>query len=287
MYLKQLRLWNFRKFGCDLPLDAGNPNITVNFVKGINLLVGQNDSGKSAIVDAIKLVTYTHSGEWIKLEHEDFYSNQNKLKIELLFDELNDEEGKNFIEWLSWIGEGEALRPHLCLFLEAERVGDRILPFDIKAGTDRDGRTLSAEAKAYLKVTYLRPLRDAKSELTPKRNSRLSQILLSHEAFEPGLREHEFVSSVKGLNKGIKNYFEGLNPDDTQHLDQRGLQLKSRIDHYLEKFANKKSKFSMNDSSLRAILESLCLLFHDGINLGLGSHNILVIASELLHLQKN
>ena len=172
------------------------------------------------------------------------------------------------------------------IFLEVERVGDRILPYEVKAGNDDEGYGLNAEARAYLRATYLRPLRDAKTELTPRRNSRLSQILLAHEAFQPSTGEHDFVTAVKALNTGIERYFEGQAAGGTPHPDQRGRVLKTRIDDYLDKFSNKKSKFQMNDSTLRSILESLCLLFNEGVNLGLGSHNILVIASELLHLQK-
>ena len=48
MYLSKLRLWNFRKYseGHD-----GNPGLEVHFHNGLNALVGENDSGKTAIVD--------------------------------------------------------------------------------------------------------------------------------------------------------------------------------------------------------------------------------------------
>ena len=48
MYLSKLRLWNFRKYseGHD-----GSPGLEVHFHNGLNALVGENDSGKTAIVD--------------------------------------------------------------------------------------------------------------------------------------------------------------------------------------------------------------------------------------------
>lgn len=286
MYLRDLKLWNFRKFGSDQQLERNMENLSVSFSSGVNLIVGQNDSGKTAIIDAIKLLLHTHSGEWIKVEHDDFYLNKPVFRIECSFNELHEDEAKNFIEWLSWEGEGEHLSPILKLSLEVERVGDKILPFEVKAGADNEGYSLNAEARAYLKATYLRPLRDAKSELTPKRNSRLSQILMSHEAFRNRAVHHEFVGSVRALNDGIEKYFKGQNIDETPHADQGGRLLKDTIDSYLNKFSNRASKFQMNDSSLKSILESLSLLFEEEVNLGLGSHNVLVIASELLHLQK-
>ena len=54
------------------------------------MLISENDSGKTAIIDAIKIVLKTHAYEWIKIEHDDFFDNSNKFRIEILFEELND-----------------------------------------------------------------------------------------------------------------------------------------------------------------------------------------------------
>ena len=51
MYLSILRLWNFRKYGTG----ADNaPGLEVHFHEGVNVLIGENDSGKTTIVDAIR-----------------------------------------------------------------------------------------------------------------------------------------------------------------------------------------------------------------------------------------
>ena len=60
MILKELKLWNFRKFKAN----GAEPGLVVEFHKGLNALVGENDAGKSAIIDAIKLVLQTQSGEY-------------------------------------------------------------------------------------------------------------------------------------------------------------------------------------------------------------------------------
>ena len=42
MYLSILRLWNFRKYG----VGADNaPGLEVHFHEGVNVLIGENDSG--------------------------------------------------------------------------------------------------------------------------------------------------------------------------------------------------------------------------------------------------
>ena len=69
MYLSILRLWNFRKYaGAD-----NKPGLEIHFQKGVNVLIGENDSGKTAIVDAIRYVLRTQSGEFIQFEDKDFY----------------------------------------------------------------------------------------------------------------------------------------------------------------------------------------------------------------------
>ena len=74
MYLSELRFWNFRKLGGDNNIDLARPHLIVPFKNKLNILVGENDSGKTAIIDAIKLVIKTHAIEWIKLEDSDFHN---------------------------------------------------------------------------------------------------------------------------------------------------------------------------------------------------------------------
>lgn len=53
MYLSELKLWNFRKYvivsGADF--DTSEPALTVCFHEGVIVLIGENDSGKTAIID--------------------------------------------------------------------------------------------------------------------------------------------------------------------------------------------------------------------------------------------
>ena len=51
------------------------------------------------------------------------------------------------------------------MIYDVTRKEDRLLPSDVHAGVDDEGYRLTAEAKEYLKATYLKPLRDAKAEL--------------------------------------------------------------------------------------------------------------------------
>src|SRR5258708_32360150 len=113
MFLSNIKLWNFRKFGSDGEFDIEKPNLSLPLKNGLNVLIGENDSGKTAIIDAIKLVLGTHSFEWTRLTEEDFYKNARRLRIELTFEDMLPNEAKNFPEWTGWTGEGEACQTFL------------------------------------------------------------------------------------------------------------------------------------------------------------------------------
>ena len=70
MFLSELKIWNFRKYGSGVS-DA--PGLHLKLNKGLNLLVGENDSGKTAIIDAIKFVLQTQSYDYQRIEEEDFF----------------------------------------------------------------------------------------------------------------------------------------------------------------------------------------------------------------------
>jgi putative ATP-dependent endonuclease of the OLD family len=289
MYLSNLKLWNFRKFG-NTTFDLAKPNLDLNFTKGLNVLIGENDSGKTAIIDAIKLVLKTHSYEWIKLESEDFYFGSDRLRIELVINDLTDDEAAPFPNWLGYTGAGDDIKVYLRLIFDVtiDLNTLKIFASDICAGTDTNGHPLTTQAREYLKVTYLKPLRDAQSELIPKKNSRLSQILQAHEAFKGKEKTHDLVSHFTSFNTILGNYFKGKDDVSEDLTDLKGKELKDEIDNFVQSFfeKGKKSKLHPTDASLRNILERLGLYLIDDANPGLGSLNRLFMASELLHLKK-
>lgn len=289
MYLQNIKLWNFRKFGTDGTFDINAPHLNLDFTNGINVLIGENDSGKTAIMDAIKLSLKTHASEWIKPERDDFFDTSERFRIELIFKDFSLEEAKNFTEWLSWEGEGDNSEPILIVYFEATKTNEKIVTHDLKAGLLEDGNSLNFDAKEFLKVTYLKPLRDAKSELIPKKASRLSQIFEKHEAFKGKDQDHLLIDIFKDFNKSIALYFKGLKSDETTLLnDLKGKELKDEIDKYLKSFYDnsKETDIKVTEAKLRNILEKLELLVKDEVNVGLGTLNRLFMSSELVHLNK-
>ena len=275
MYLSSIKLWNFRKYGNDT-FNIEKPNLDLNFTEGLNVLIGENDSGKTAIIDAIKIVLKTHSYEYIKIETDDFYNNSDRLRIELKFKGFLDEEAKNFTEWFTWEGQGENSTPILRVFYDVRRKDYKILPSEVRVGEDTEGNRLTAEAKEFLKITYLRPLRDAESGLVPKRNSRLSQILLGDNIFK--VDNHFLVNKFRNINDELKKYFN----------EGEGSSIKENINKYIKGFYGQEKEviFDTASNDIKSILEKLSLLLSGEDNVGLGTLNRIFMATELLHLDK-
>ncbi|MEN8362424.1 AAA family ATPase [Acinetobacter baumannii] len=279
MYLACLELTQFRRY----------KNLKVEFNSGLNLLVGENDAGKTAIIDAIKYVLNTQSYEYFRPSIEDFYLEHSKnesersteFRIECTFKDFNIDEAKHFVDWL---GTDDDNKFFLKVWITASRKNGRIF-YDVKAGSDQEGTMINGEIRDLLRATYLKPLRDAQSELTPKKGSRLSQILYNHEIFDD--EESSYLLRVMSItNKAIEKFF----------TEREGKELLDDINKYLENFSldNNKlnSRFGVSEHSLKSILEKLSLkLFNQPLsehsNQGLGSHNLLYIAAELLLLKKS
>ncbi|MDY0129851.1 MAG: AAA family ATPase [Methanosarcina vacuolata] len=312
MYLSELKVINFRKFGEG---ENNSPGLYLKFNSGLNLLVGENDSGKTAIIDAIKMVLFTQSYEYYRLEDEDFHIPSNvdegerakELRIECVFRGFQPSEAKNFLEWISIEMDPEG-KPqyYLRVFLIGRRENGRVYP-NLKAGSDEQGTSLDGKARDLLRIVYLRPLRDAEFELSPRRNSRLSQILYSHSDFSDK-ENHPIREAVKKANKEIEAFFEEKEDPETEERERtkeevetgfegpnetkvkkNGTKIVNNINEYLSHFSSEnnplKSSISIADTNLKSILEQLSLNL--SINkVGLGSDNLLFIASELLLLKR-
>lgn len=313
MYISQLRLWNFRKYATkdgEVILDS-NPGLVVNFKPGVNLMIGENDSGKTAIIDAIKYLLLTQSREYIGLDEYDFHQpncgiRSKKLKIEAVFKGFENSEAANFLEWIGFDNNGNY---ELSTWLTAECKDNHII-VNFRSGADSEGSLMDGNARDLLRVTYLKPLRDAESELTPGYKSRLAQILKNYPAFNPdnpeyenylatepdenSKRKHQLEKFISDANDSIERFF---NPDDFSNPEsQNSVKISSDLLEYLKDFFpkhefdknsninHKHTKIQISGSNLHDILKRLSLTLEDNKS-GLGSLNLLYIAAELLLLR--
>ena len=288
MYLSRLKLWDFRRYGISTgEIGLEHEALDLKFNDGLNLFVGENDSGKTTILDAIRYVLFTQSREYIRVTTDDFHlkpgkgepDRASKFRIECEFRGFTTDEAAPFLEWIGIKTVDGSDEYVLRVWMEANRKNDRVF-FDVKAGQAGEGAQLPPAARDLLRVTYLKPLRDSDAELTPGRYSRLAQVLSSHGLFVNAGEEHKLVELLTEANDGVEDYFKN---------DPDGKVLLKELNGYLRDFFHRKeihgADITVARNSLREILAKLSLQL-DQANSGLGSQNILFIATELLLLKR-
>ncbi len=180
MHLSRLKIENFRIFG------SGEDALDLEFRPGLTILVGPNDGGKTAVVDAVRLVVGTTARDPNRVVEDDFHygasGQTSSLRIACRFDFANPAESAPFFEHLTPEASGPAL--HL-VFTAARQPNQpkRTVVTDVRSGPDGDGPRPDGTMRALMAATYLRALRDALEELTAGRGSRLSQILHAHPEY--------------------------------------------------------------------------------------------------------
>lgn len=280
MFLSRLELFNFRQFGSIEEC----PGLSVTFHEGLNALIGENDSGKTAIIDAIKIVLLTQSNEFIRVVDSDFYVNEvsesaSELRIHLKFDGFTKEEAKNFIEYLTFSrSDKDVVQYHLNLFYRAWKDNEKIYS-ELKAGNADNGVRIEPKVRDLLRSVYLKPLRDAQHEMRLGRNSRISQILISHPIFNSS-NQNELVGILKQANKEIQNYFEAGGGNVIL------ANVRKTLSELLVQDGKNQAEIVSAEMKLKDILESLSLL-NEEVNPGLGQLNLLFIAAELLLLRQD
>ena len=278
MIVSELKLYNFRQFKAV----NGVPGLQLTFHEGLNALIGENDSGKTAVIDALKLVLLTQSNEYIRPTDEDFYRSADgevcsEFKIDCTISEFTQNEAKNFIEYLTFSDTDNRKKYTLELYYRAWKEGHKIFQ-ELRVGNLDDGILMDGRARDLLKAVYLRPLRDAEREMSSGRGSRISQILLSHPVFK-GKKEHQILDIIKVANEDIEKYF--ADDADGKTILQT---IRDNLKVFNEMGQASDAEIKTSDIQLKAILESLSLNAPE-INPGLGELNLLFIAAELLLLK--
>lgn len=84
MYLAKLTIENFRCFGED------DKRFEMSLRPGLTALVGENEAGKTAVMDALRFALGTTDQEWYRLEDTDFHQETERKKIEVPADAEGD-----------------------------------------------------------------------------------------------------------------------------------------------------------------------------------------------------
>ncbi|ELA6946173.1 AAA family ATPase [Vibrio parahaemolyticus] len=288
MYLSELKAQHFRQF----------KDFSMAFNKGLNLLVGENNAGKSSVIDAIRLVLDTTSAEWVNLKSTDFLNGKNELQIQLKFEDLSLRESGLFLEYLT----NEEVTPGvdksvLFITLSAKVAPSpfkksQFIKTEIRSGINNDGPIIERDVREYLAATYLKPLRDAEAELSAGRSSRLSQILGSNASLAGDTSATQrIIELLTGASKEIQSDAAIQTAQDNIATLLNSLTFKANVFTPVLSLLGSKDYADMSESeksfALKSILEKLTLeLDASGIKHGLGYSSLLFMATELMLIKQ-
>lgn len=298
MYIARVKIENFRLFGAD------DQAFKLSLNPGLTAFVGENDAGKTALVDALRFVLGTRDQESLRLESTDFHlsptgEHAKEIKIRLVFSGLTTGDRSAFAEYLTYLNEGSDTALILTWIARRTEMGigsRRYIPIEWRTGKNGDGPLLDPGARFLLQATYLRPLRDAERAMSAGRGSRLSQILQHTKE----IRDHGVKFDFKTMPKPVPEDLSVLGIGDySSHLIENAHGVKTTREklnqEYLQPLSFKEDDLTAririgghrdDGVRLRQLLEKLEVNLGVGIEeshlRGLGSNNLLFMACELL-----
>jgi len=201
MYLESLRIRNFRCI----------EDLTIEFIEGLNVIIGENNTGKTSIIDALRLAfSIGVQGREIFLSSDDFFINKfgekaNEIEFHLTFSDISEERKGVFYEMLSIskdekedenkdeiVNEDAKLKLHLRYMLENKNGVERI-KFKYWGG-EHEGENIPSELMDLFYFVYLGALRDAEKDLKPNRGNRLGQLFMKLERDQN--KQNNYVKSI-------------------------------------------------------------------------------------------
>ena len=167
MWLRELQIRNFRK------IEA----LKVSFPRGLTVLVGENNSGKTTIIDALRLMLFPgRDFDSLRLTEDDFRAGTEHAPIEIScrFTGMEDEDEVHFQECLVDIGNGK-FEMQVNARAEFNEITNRC---NVKMwGGETEGGSLPSNHYERLATVYLQPLRDPERGLRPGLHSQVSRLV--------------------------------------------------------------------------------------------------------------
>lgn len=168
MFLEKLTIKNFR----------GIKELKLNFNSSVNIIIGENNAGKSAIIDALR-ICLSIGKQWKDIgvkNDEDFHIDVNELNSPLepiefgLVFKIETPQDREYFQSLLWQNPDDPQDVNLQIqarySLETNPKGNKVLRWDIWGGQN-PGQRIKPEEAQLLFYSYLEPLRNAELELRP------------------------------------------------------------------------------------------------------------------------
>lgn len=269
VYLSRLDLNNFRS--CR--------ETTVVFQPGLTVLVGENNSGKSSIIDALRLVTLPTDGRRSRYcEPGDFSfgAEGDNIDVRATYADLSVAEAAMFISAMTGPDANE-----IAYRMQYSGPGpqDRRGRYMWTVGSN-DGPDVDSGGRDRLRHVYLPPLRDAEAALASGSGERIEFVLRT-------LAED---TDIEDLETSSKSAFDNLETHElVSRADQR---VRSRLDDLSRGAIPQRASLGFVAPTLRELARALRFRLGaaglDPVELshsGLGYANLLFVATVLVELE--
>ena len=212
MYLSKIKISNFRGFD--------ETGIVAVFDKGVNAIIGENNNGKSSLIDAIRIAFSTLNYK------KDIYFNKSDLHINLSGERAKSSQIDIYLEnvpqylYEIWNPEtADSGEFHIKFYVSTTSKGIEKIQYTIWGGVI-EGNTVSAETLEAVDVAFLGALRDAETEMKPSRNSKLATLLgniadsdekrnglvdVLQAANEALMQKEELIRTSEIINENLSN----------------------------------------------------------------------------------
>lgn len=269
MYLAQLNISNFRKF----------KEVQIQFQPGLNIVVGANNVGKTAVVDALRALHVGHDEFPLRLNSDDLHhpkegNPSSDVTFHYVFRDLSLDDEADFLAALQ-PGDDGNLEAHVHVrYGDADASGR---PRIKRWCGEHEDVGLTSDMMENLRGVYLQPLRDAAHSLRPGRASQLSR-LLQLLADDDG--RNSINQALSQLDQDLRTHAPITSTQtaiSTRHTAMLGEQLAQAL------------KVGLSVSDFQRLSSRLSLLV-DNFEIeqnGLGFNNLIFMAVVLSELVKN
>lgn len=279
MYISKLYLKGYKN-------TAEESAITLN--KGLNVLLGENGCGKTAVINALRLL-FREQDSYYSFSTDDFYCSADRtevaeeIEIDADFSELNEDEK---ITFLSWCDADFNAQLHLRISENASKPGS------VKRrywGGQSMSSIFEEDTFDRVECIYLPPLRDAEAKLSAGKRSRLTPLLKK----QFGDNTQTLVQSVTEFNNSIVQNEEGRHSE----IDAVKSSINKIIIESLGTQLGQSINLQFSETTFNKIVENIRMVFfpHSGetdikkfrdlATNSLGYNNLLYIATVFSELE--
>lgn len=295
LYLKSLKISNFRVFNKE--------GSTINFQPGLNVIIGENNSGKSAVIDALRYIfnlgSFQLREDLIKIDDQDInrdgrsLSNEEIIEFEAVFAGHGSDVMPNLRDmYVEENPEGTyhfQMRHQLTL-KKSKTEGRYIYKTSSTYGGEDFTNLVTAEMLDFIRSVYLSPLRDIVSD-----NRRIGlevERLVKSQVSDDAVKSKRLEELPDEMRKTVLQMIHDITGID--YISYVGQNLLSYSSPYIKGKPDELVTFSpssINKNLYRSMLPLFTYQEHGlgGLDLeanGLGINN-LIYASIVLSRKKN